>query len=1605
MAPPAEWGPVPYAVKPAPPAFAPEFVLAGFALSAAVVRFPPVGLSKTVLLLPRSQPVPPRVAAQASRKTAIARMAPFGQMQFAGPLPGRPRLGRYYQSSSSVPIHRLRQCPLVPPVRWSPGNLRAAPEAGLAASFPARDEVLLPGFPEALSIQLPILHRIVPLGTGLLGRDGEARSQNLELPVQGTPWDITWPQSAIWRMATTGFEFAPAEQAIASRLHGPVPPGAPRACRLDSRVQAACEPELQPPVLATPRQPGCVLMALLRGASAVSVAWAPGPVECVMAVGQPGPAMGFPVGAPSGLDWTGRLGRSALSSATFLASGLPSVSRAALASLPSRHTAPAAAFPGHESALPGLPFAPGVQLPSGELTALDSQALRRHRAAFPQRLVLEITGAGWDITCKQSPLWQLHTVGFAAGPVEEEVPLPGLGDYFAVAVPPARTAQHRARGASAAELLPRAPVYPRAPGYARPAWQPSVPFLHPGGPSARLSAAVRVPHCEPAAGFPAAGISRPGWPGPLAEGALAPAAHLPLESAAETRAAQPVAVTEVGVPASAPLLPDLRLARFTRLATAACAPYAPESSLPCNPAVMPQSLGGPRGISFSLSRAVVENGPDNLKLIPQGRQHPPETEALHRAAVPRWTEVRIAAAGWDTAWAQSPVWQLQPVGFKFAAVGAPAPAGPCEHLVLPSPLPRAPDAALRFRSEPEVRPLAALCPQAPAHQVPCVLSTAASLPAAWPSGKAPRTAPRPAPEPLVEFPMATAALPAWIGVPARGSLAHSAPAFPGAPAEPVALTRQFRMASAPAFKMASWSLPRWSVSSRGLGLQPAQEPALVPPRQADCAGRACWLGVGIPEPEVRLCGLGVQTPSRGVPIQALLALDLAAARIPAASPESTPDLAFRFSAPFPPGSSALDAGRLRGTSPPVSLPLAESVRSAVQDSRPASAAGPVALPVRTAILELTARASETVSRGDLGLGQPAGIGIPALQSGMTPLRLLRSEISARLPALPLRTVHALPLPGVQTPGSHAALAFPKSRAVRLAVRLAPGAGFRYWACAAPRIAAGIGPCVLVGAPSVSLDLPVRGSPQQAARISLQALTLVTTAEPGRLPASGKPTAGLLSQAGLLLLSGTVRESRSGPRSCVWDLLVKPSAQPGWLQSSWAGQPALASTADFLLLSSPQVRSAGLGRSVECRAGFEPRDTAWPQPAGILGPGPFRAAQPAPLSLPGLVGRVFPLAARKGLAEVTGIPVPPPSGPCLPALPAGRRQAKLLPASVSSLEARWVEAPMTMRLAPGHPVWTSPLAVPSVALRMECADDLAWPLPVPIEPPTKPLVGAAHDRPAEVPLLRQPLLPEPALLPVRHRFYLTLPPPKSPWKTVARRWKAAAGSGRFLILGLVLLAVPGFLAWKSGAGDSLRLSLQNRAAIELEESFSSGLSQWMGLPGDWSRDPAGFMRVGSLALLRPSVGLADYRLEFLAQVGRRSFGWVFRASDLDNYYATKMAVTKAGPLPSVALERYQVIDGKEGPHVRTPLRLRGHDSLVYKVVLDVKGNDFTTLIDGQVVDFWSDDRLKAGGVGFFGHSEDRGSLYWVRVSHQDDLLGKLCAYLAPKHLKNRNGSWK
>ena len=123
---------------------------------------------------------------------------------------------------------------------------------------------------------------------------------------------------------------------------------------------------------------------------------------------------------------------------------------------------------------------------------------------------------------------------------------------------------------------------------------------------------------------------------------------------------------------------------------------------------------------------------------------------------------------------------------------------------------------------------------------------------------------------------------------------------------------------------------------------------------------------------------------------------------------------------------------------------------------------------------------------------------------------------------------------------------------------------------------------------------------------------------------------------------------------------------------------------------------------------------------------------------------------------------------------------------------------------------------------------------------------------------------------------------------------------------IILIVLGTLASGCAAkGGSLKESIQNRAAVHMEHDFSTSLDGWYGGPDwakSWSRDAAGFVRAGQLALYRPSQQLSNYRFEFLGQISGRDIGWVFRAADLQNYYATQLTIVKPGPLPEMALVR-------------------------------------------------------------------------------------------------------
>jgi hypothetical protein len=71
----------------------------------------------------------------------------------------------------------------------------------------------------------------------------------------------------------------------------------------------------------------------------------------------------------------------------------------------------------------------------------------------------------------------------------------------------------------------------------------------------------------------------------------------------------------------------------------------------------------------------------------------------------------------------------------------------------------------------------------------------------------------------------------------------------------------------------------------------------------------------------------------------------------------------------------------------------------------------------------------------------------------------------------------------------------------------------------------------------------------------------------------------------------------------------------------------------------------------------------------------------------------------------------------------------------------------------------------------------------------------------------------------------------------------------------------------------------------------------------------------------------------------------------------------------------------------------HNNTPYRVAVEVRGNRVITSIEGQEVDRWVDDTLQSGGVGFFSEPGERARLYWMKLAANDDVLGKICAYLS------------
>jgi hypothetical protein len=197
-------------------------------------------------------------------------------------------------------------------------------------------------------------------------------------------------------------------------------------------------------------------------------------------------------------------------------------------------------------------------------------------------------------------------------------------------------------------------------------------------------------------------------------------------------------------------------------------------------------------------------------------------------------------------------------------------------------------------------------------------------------------------------------------------------------------------------------------------------------------------------------------------------------------------------------------------------------------------------------------------------------------------------------------------------------------------------------------------------------------------------------------------------------------------------------------------------------------------------------------------------------------------------------------------------------------------------------------------------------------------------------------------------------------------------------------------------ETLRERVSDRAQVDLFDDFSEGLDAWQGdksLASAWSYDKNGFINPSTLSLFQPSMRLTNYDVDALVQIEAKGLGLVFRAASSRTYQAAQILQQGSGPMPSLVVERYAMIAGHASRVVRTPYPERFQLDTMYRIHLEVRGDAFALYIQGNLMAYWSDTRLAAGGVGIFCLPGQRARVAWIRVSHNTDSTGRMCALLA------------
>jgi len=185
--------------------------------------------------------------------------------------------------------------------------------------------------------------------------------------------------------------------------------------------------------------------------------------------------------------------------------------------------------------------------------------------------------------------------------------------------------------------------------------------------------------------------------------------------------------------------------------------------------------------------------------------------------------------------------------------------------------------------------------------------------------------------------------------------------------------------------------------------------------------------------------------------------------------------------------------------------------------------------------------------------------------------------------------------------------------------------------------------------------------------------------------------------------------------------------------------------------------------------------------------------------------------------------------------------------------------------------------------------------------------------------------------------------------------------------VVVLVIAGIVFFTSGDKQQPPAIAEN---VEVGPSLQVGLAGWI---ADFTTMGGGSQWGRRISLLRGSQKLTDFRMEFPGQIDSKAIGWVFRAKDSKTFYVTKLEIIKPLPESTGVLTRFAVINGREQQRVQVPLAMPLRPNIVYGIRLDAVGSSFTTWVQGQKVDQWTDSQIREGGVGLYSEAGERNSL--------------------------------